>query len=47
MKKKIHVEDLTEKAYDWWHSLLETDMSMLITQMYMEEHKITEDEVEW
>jgi hypothetical protein len=44
--KKYHVEDLTEKAKEWFYDLGYGAEEIIINE-YMRTHNIKEDEVEW
>jgi hypothetical protein len=48
MKKKIHIENLTENALKWWYEQrLYWQNITDITRLYMKENKIKNKDVNW
>ena len=42
-----HVDELTEKALDWWANQFDDVRTTTIVEKYMREHKIEEKDVAW
>jgi hypothetical protein len=47
MKKKIHVDELMEKATDWWDNQFDDFRTTIILKEYMNAKDIKEEDVEW
>ncbi len=46
--KKIHIDTLTEKAYEWWNNVISSkDQECYIVNLYMENQDIEYNQVEW
>lgn len=46
-KSKIHCEELTEKAKEWFYSRVDWQVEEDIVNLYMKEFKIKEKDVRW